>query len=108
VATKRKAEELADQPAEELYQENLEAKDEAEEEAGAQLIKNLASKLPTPAATVTPEGRAVLPTKTTPPPNKRPPEKASLDEVRKKVTAQIRKALPAIAAAVKANGGQTG
>jgi hypothetical protein len=31
-----------------------------------------------------------------------------MDEVRKKVTAQIRKALPAIAAAVKANGAQSG
>ena len=111
-AAQRKAEELADERAEELYQEGLEAeaeaKDKAEEAAAAHLIQNLASKLPTPAATVTPAGRAVLPTKTTPPPNKRPPEKVSLDEVRKKVTAQIVKALPAIAAAVKANADRSG
>ncbi len=102
-AAQRKAEELADERAERLYQEGLEAeaeaKDKAEEEAAAHLIQNLASKLPTPPATVTPAGHAVLPTKTTPPPHKRPPEKVSLDEVRKKVTAQIVKALPAIAAA---------
>jgi hypothetical protein len=111
-AAQRKAEELADERAEELYQEGLEAeenaKDKAEEAAAANLIQNLASKLPIPAATVTPAGHAVLPTKTTPPPGKRPPAKLSLDEVRKKVNAQIRQALPAIAAAVKANGDRSG
>jgi hypothetical protein len=54
---------------------------------------------------LTPGGHAVLPAKTAPPQNKRPAGKESLGEVRKKVTAQIREALPAIAAAVKANGG---
>ncbi len=54
-----------------------------------------------PAAVVTLAGRAVPPpAPTPPPPGKRPPAHVSLDEVRKKVTAQIRKELPAIAAAV--------
>jgi hypothetical protein len=48
-------------------------------------------------AAVTPAGRAVLPP--TPPSRKRPPANVNLDEVRRKVSAQIRKALPAIAAA---------
>src|SRR5271166_1166578 len=48
---------------------------------------------------VTPAGRAVVPPPTAPPPGKRPPANATMDEVRKKVTAQITKALPAIAAA---------
>lgn len=45
-----------------------------------------------------------------PPPAKRPPANVSLDEVRKKVTAQIRKALPDIAAAQAAreNGNRNG
>jgi hypothetical protein len=111
-ASQRRAEDLAEQREEELYQESLQAeedaKDKAEEAAAAQLIKNLASKLPIPAATVTPAGHAVLPARTPPLPSKRPPEKASLDEVRKKVTAQIKAALPAIAAAVKAHGDHSG
>jgi hypothetical protein len=66
-----------------------------------------APKTESPAAAVTPAGRAVLPP--TPPPPKRPPANVNMnnvnmgnvnmDEVRKKVTAQIRKELPAIAAA---------
>jgi len=56
-----------------------------------------ATKDASPAAAVTPAGRAVLPP--TPPPRKRPPANVSMDEVRKKITAQIRKELPAIAAA---------
>jgi len=111
-AKQRKAEEVADRRAEELYQKGLEAEDkeseQAENAAAAQLIKNLAAKLPLPAAAVTPAGNAIIPAKPASPPGKRPPEKASLDEVRKKVTAQIRQALPAIAAAVKANGDQSG
>ncbi len=60
-----------------------------------------AAKDQSPAAAVTPAGRAVPPpAPTAPPPAKRPPAHVSLDEVRKKVTAQIRKELPAIAAAV--------
>ncbi len=62
-----------------------------------------------PAAAVTPAGRAVV---APAPPGKRPAAKASmsLDEVREKVTAQIRKALPAIAAAqaTRQNGGRSG
>jgi hypothetical protein len=76
---------------------------EAEREAEPQQEKEehaaaTASKDASPAAVVTPAGRAVLPTP--PPPGKRPSANVSLDEVRKKVTAQIRKELPAIAAAV--------
>jgi hypothetical protein len=108
-AAQRRAEDLADEREEELYQEDKqatqEAKDKAEEQAAARMMQNLASKLAIPAAKVTPGGRAVLPAQPTPPPAKRPPAKQTLDEVRKKVTAQIREALPAIAAAVKANGG---
>jgi hypothetical protein len=45
-----------------------------------------------------------------PPPGKRPPANVSMDEVRRKVTAQIRKALPEIAAAqaAKENGDRNG
>ena len=39
---------------------------------------------------------------------KRPPANVSLDEVRKSVTAQIRKALPDIAAAIRENGDHSG
>jgi hypothetical protein len=61
-----------------------------------------------PAATVTPAGRAVV--APAQPPGKRPAANVSMDEVRKKVTAQIRKALPAIAAAQanRENGGRSG
>jgi hypothetical protein len=71
----------------------------------------IAPKAAVPAAAVTPAGRAILPpTPTAPPPAKRPPANASMDEVRKRVTAEIRKALPAIAAAQRAkeNGGRSG
>jgi hypothetical protein len=66
----------------------------------------IAPKPAVPTAVVTPAGRAVLPPTPpappppTPPPGKRPPANVSMDEVRKKVTAEIKKALPAIAAAV--------
>jgi hypothetical protein len=70
-----------------------EIKEEAEERAAA-----TAPKETTPAPTVTPAGRAVLPP-TAPPPAKRPSANVSMDEVRKQITAQIRKALPEIAAA---------
>ena len=50
-------------------------------------------------------GRAALPPRPNQPHAKRPLAKPTLDEVRKKVTAQIKQALPAIAAAVAANGG---
>ncbi len=70
-----------------------EIKEEAEERAAA-----TAPKETTPAPAVTPAGRAVLPP-TAPPPAKRPSANVSMDEVRKQITAQIRKALPEIAAA---------
>jgi hypothetical protein len=111
-AAQRRAEDLAEGREDELYERSVEAaataRQNAEDEAALQLINNLAAKLPLPAPTVTPAGTAVLPSKTQAPPEKRPPAKQSLDEVRKKVTAQIREALPAIAAAVKANGGHIG
>ena len=110
-AKQRKAEAVADRRAEELYQKGLEAEEkerqQAEHAAAAQLIKNLASKLQIPAAAVTPAGNAIISAKPASPPTKRPPEKASLDEVRRKVTAQIKEALPAIAAAVKAHEGHS-
>lgn len=83
---------------------------EARLEAERQQAQTTARKEVTPAATVTPAGRAVV--SPAQPPGKRPAAKVSmrLDEVREKVTAQIRKALPAIAAAQAArqNGDRSG
>ncbi len=105
-AKQRAAEDKIEQMENELYAEGEEARALAEAREIARLrAANRAVPTATPAATITPAGSAVLPTKTAPPQNKRPAGKESLDEVRKKVTAQIREALPAIAAAVKANGG---
>jgi hypothetical protein len=70
--------------------------DQEEDDDDQRRIAN-ASTSPSSAGIVTPAGRAVLPP--TPPPSKHPPAKVNMDEVRKKVSAQIRKALPAIAAA---------
>jgi hypothetical protein len=74
---------------------------EAERQAARQREKEehteAASKEASPAAAVTSAGHAVLPP--APPPGKRPSANVRMDEVRKKVSAQIRKALPAIAAA---------
>jgi hypothetical protein len=73
--------------------------------------EKIATKDATPAAAVTPAGRAVLPpTQAAPPPGKRPSAQVSLDEVRKNINAQIRKALPEIAAAQAAreNGKRSG
>jgi len=74
---------------------------ESAEEMPELPLKSLAPQSTEPAAAVTPAGRAILPTKTISPTQKRPPANVSLDEVRKKVTAEIRKELPAIAAAFK-------
>jgi hypothetical protein len=75
-----------------------EIKQDAEERAAA-----TAPKETIPAPAVTPAGRAVVPPPPTPqPPAKRPSANVSMDEVRKQVTAQIRKALPEIAAAQSA------
>jgi hypothetical protein len=106
-ARERKAERQAEIREEQLEAERVEEEEE-EEEAAEQQEKSAVSKNTSPTATVTPAGRAIVPTKTTPPPNKRPPANVSMDEVRKKVSAQIRRALPAIAAAVRANGNQSG
>jgi hypothetical protein len=73
-----------------------EIKQEAEERTAA-----TAPKETIPAPAVTQAGRVVLPP-TAPPPAKRPSANVSMDEVRKQVTAQIRKALPEIAAAQSA------
>lgn len=61
--------------------------------------------------TVIPAARAVLPpAQTAQPPRKRPPANVNMDEVRKNVSDQIRRALPAIAAAQsgRENGNSTG
>jgi len=69
-------------------------------EARNQAAARAAATTSNPTPTLTPAGRAVLPPTPAPtPPRKRPPANVSMDEVRKKVSAQIRKALPAIAAA---------
>jgi len=52
------------------------------------------------AVAVTPARQAVPPRRT--PPHKRPPANVNMDDLRKKVSAQIRKELPAIAAAQSA------
>jgi hypothetical protein len=83
-----------------------ERQQEAEERAAATAAQDASL-----AAAVTPAGRAVLPSaETAKSAGKRPPANVSMDEVRKKVTAQIRKALPAIAAAQAAreNGDRSG
>lgn len=105
-AKQRAAEDKIEQMEDALYAEGEEARALAEAREIARLrALNRAPASTTPAATITTAGHAVLPTKTTPQQNKRPAGKEGLDEVRKKVTAQIREALPSIAAAVKANGG---
>jgi hypothetical protein len=85
----------------ELRQERLLAEGQrAQEERVEAAARERAGR----SAAVTPTGRAVLPPSPpappAPPPSKHPPARATLDEVREKVTAQIKKALPAIAAAV--------
>ncbi|MFZ0762031.1 MAG: hypothetical protein WAM69_18945 [Candidatus Sulfotelmatobacter sp.] len=67
-----------------------ELKQDAEDRAAAAALENTI-----PARTASHQG-------------KRPPANVSMDEVRKSVTAQIRKALPAIAAAVRENGDSRG
>ena len=92
----------ARQNAAELQTQRLEAQREADRQnkEDEERARTIAPKAAVPAAAITPAGRAILPpTPPAPPPHKRPPANVSMDEVRKKVTAQIRKALPAIAAA---------
>lgn len=88
----------------------LEARREAERKrAEDQRLEATAREGARRPAAVTPAGRAVLPpTPTAQPQGKRPPANVTMGEVREKVTAQIRKALPAIAAAVKENGDRSG
>ncbi|MGD0270768.1 MAG: hypothetical protein ABSB14_17005 [Candidatus Sulfotelmatobacter sp.] len=88
----------------ELREDRIEAeRQQAEEEAIEAVARQNASRS---AAAVTPAGRAILPPQpTAQPPAKHPPAKATIGEVREKVNAQIRKALPAIAAAVRQNSG---
>jgi murein DD-endopeptidase MepM/ murein hydrolase activator NlpD len=91
-AREREAQRLAD-----LREAQLEAARRAEEKKRAEAI---ALENASPAAAITPTGRAVLPPVETPPvPGKRPSGNVTMDEVRKKVNALIRKELPAIAAA---------
>ncbi len=79
----------------------LKAREEAARQREEESTETIAPKEASPAAAVTPAGRAVLPpTPTAQPPGKRPPANVTLDDVRKKVTAQITKALPDIAAAL--------
>jgi hypothetical protein len=105
-AHQRAAQDKIDRMEDALYAESEQNREAAEAREDDRLrAVSRAFVAATPAATITPGGNAVLPAQTTSAPAKRPPEKATLDEVRKKVTAQIREALPAIAAAVKANGG---
>ncbi len=97
-AREREAERQAD-----LREARLEA-----ERQQVQSAETTARKDASPAAAVSPAGRAVV--SPPQPPGKRLPANVTMDEVRKKVTAQIRKALPAIAAAQanRENGGRSG
>ena len=82
----------------------LKARQEAERQQAKERTDAIAQKQASPSAAVSPAGRAILPpTPTAQSPGKRPAGNVTLEEVREKVTAQIRKALPAIAAAVKQN-----
>jgi hypothetical protein len=97
----REAERQAD-----LREAQLEAdRKRAEEERAEKIALEDARRSPA----VTRAGRAVLPP-SQPAQNqsKRPPVNVTMGEVREKVTAQIRKALPAIAAAVRENGDRSG
>jgi hypothetical protein len=94
-AAEREAERIEDQ------QEADRQRQEDAERTGTIAPKVAVPASVTPAVVVTPAGRAILPPTPTPPPAKRPPANVSMDEVRKKVTAEIKKALPAIAAAQK-------
>jgi len=78
----------------------LEAERQAELRQEAEERAATAPKEESPAAAITRAGRAVLPPPPTAQPSaKRPSANVSMDEVRKQVTAQIRRALPEIAAA---------
>jgi hypothetical protein len=101
-ARQREAQRQADRQAE-MREAQLEA-----ERQQAQHAATTATKEATPTATETSAGRAVVAPPQ--PPGKRPSANVSLDEVREKVNAQIRKALPAIAAAQanRENGGRSG
>jgi len=90
----------------ELREDRIEAeRQQAEEEAIEAVARQNASRSAAAAPAVTPAGRAILPPQL---PAKHPPAKATIGEVREKVNAQIRKALPAIAAAVRQNSGRSG
>jgi hypothetical protein len=91
----RLAEIGARQRAAEREADRLEADRQREEER----TETIAPKDSRPSAAVTPTGRAILPPAQTAPPHKRPAANVNMDDVRKQVSAQIRKALPAIAAA---------
>jgi hypothetical protein len=87
----------------------LKARQEADRQQEKKRAENTPAKDASPAAAVTPAGRAVLPSKPTAQlPGKRPPANVTVDEIREKVTAQIKKALPAITAAVRDNGDRSG
>jgi myosin heavy subunit len=87
----------------------LKARQEADRQQAIERTGTIAPKDASPAAVVTPAGRAILsPSQPQQNQGKRPPANATMGEVREKVTAQIRKALPGIAAAVRENGDRSG
>jgi hypothetical protein len=93
-ARRREAQRQAESQAQSQGQSQAKTKQAAERVAAS------ASADAAPAPAVTTAGRAVVPpTPTAQPPGKRPSANVSMDEVRKRITAQIRKALPEIAAA---------
>ena len=102
------AQEKIDRMEDEIYAEGQGFRDlaEAQEIARKRNLARAASSNASPALTTPPAAPVISPEKIEDPQNKRPAGKESLEEVRRKVTAQITAALPAIAAAVKAHGGK--
>jgi hypothetical protein len=107
-ALQRAAQDKIDRMEDEIYAEGQGFRDlaEAQEIARQRNLARAAAANASPAPASTPAAPVVSAEKIEPPQNKRPAGKESLDEVRRKVTAQITAALPAIAAAVKAHGGK--
>ncbi len=101
----RKAERQVELLEDDLYNDRETARESADARADERqraANRDLANPTAATTATVAPAGHAVLPTKPTPHPLNALP-RTPADEVREKVTAQIRKALPKIAAAMAAN-----
>jgi|SRR5580704_10051359 pyruvate/2-oxoglutarate dehydrogenase complex dihydrolipoamide acyltransferase (E2) component len=99
IALDRWAEVEADRLAEEGRRQREASRQAAAQKQAADRAAQAPAAVPAAAPAVTPAGRAVLPPAPTEPPPKRPSSNVSMDDVRKKVSEQVRKALPDIIAA---------